>query len=216
GAERALAGSANFTRMGLELRHELSVLIEDRDALEALRAWFDALWLASPTPDPAAVRGYAQAVDAPEVKRVRDALRNVLGAATLGPAGPRVRPQRPRRTGVPTVAATDLAAIATQLRELFDDATSANAALDLLNEAITLSGLDADDERLFVNARGSGSQFRFSVTIGNKYVASLGRRQGRVTAALMVSEAIMQRADVRAAVVSIREPFASDEGLYLA
>lgn len=111
---------------------------------------------------------------------------------------------------------TDLAPLAAQLRALFPDATSASAALDLLHEAILLSGLDADDERLFVNASKNESRFRFSVTIGNRYVVSFGRRRGHVTAALMVSEQTMERADVRAQAVSIREPFAGEERLYLA
>jgi hypothetical protein len=220
GSERALAGSANFTRMGLEMRHELSVLIEDARLLAELRAWFDALWVAAPTPDPVAVRAYAQAVE--RATHARQALEGELRGARLGQAGPRVRPAGiPRargpssKTGLP-LGDADLAPLAAQLRALFPDATAASAALDLLNEAISLSELDADDERLFVNATENESRFRFSVTIGNKYVASFGRRRGHVTAALMVSEETMERADVRAQVVSVHEPFAGEDRLYLA
>ncbi|MBZ0121554.1 MAG: hypothetical protein K8H88_31450 [Sandaracinaceae bacterium] len=214
GRERALAGSANFTRSGLEANHELSVVLEDRSALDELRAWFDALWLASSTPNLGAVRARAEALNAPHVKRLRGELADALRGTSLGTAGPRVRRVQ-RRANAPLVAQADLAAIAVQIRGLFDDSDSANAALDLLNEAVALSGLGADDTQLFVNATPS-SEFTFSIQIGNKYVATVGRLKGHLMAALMVSEETMRRPDVRSHVLALHKPFRSNKSLYLA
>jgi len=44
GDDRALIGSANFTKKGLTGRTEMSVLFEDSDTVHELTEWFETLW----------------------------------------------------------------------------------------------------------------------------------------------------------------------------
>ena len=60
GNNLCLFGSANFTRMGVTERVEMSVLVEDVSYINEIHEWFDNLWLCSGEVDLKELENYAQ------------------------------------------------------------------------------------------------------------------------------------------------------------
>jgi hypothetical protein len=60
GGDRALVGSANLTTKGLTGRTEMSVLLDEKDAIEELAGWFETLWSTYDPPELDQVEAYIE------------------------------------------------------------------------------------------------------------------------------------------------------------
>ncbi|MBX9255004.1 hypothetical protein H1Q63_13820 [Desmonostoc muscorum CCALA 125] len=60
GKHLGLVGSANFTKMGILERVEMSILIEEKENIKELMIWFDKLWNESAEIDIKELKDYAQ------------------------------------------------------------------------------------------------------------------------------------------------------------
>ena len=78
GPSLAMMGSANLTHTGILGRTEMGILLDDRQMVDELQAWFSALWLqtASPTADEASalVQWLDDESSRPQIRRQRAAL----------------------------------------------------------------------------------------------------------------------------------------------
>lgn len=60
GGDRALIGSANFTKKGLTGRTEMSVLLDEKDSIDELTEWFEMLWSIYDPPEVDRVEAYIE------------------------------------------------------------------------------------------------------------------------------------------------------------
>ncbi len=69
GEEKALVGSANFTKKGITERIELSVFFDKEKQIEELRQWFDNLWQQTSSIEEKELSAYVQALPDIEISK---------------------------------------------------------------------------------------------------------------------------------------------------
>lgn len=187
GPERALIGSANLTRQAICNRLEMACLVRGERALGELEAWFDELWNAANVVEASELRDLQQVASAAVAARrsssprLTSRLRARHGA--LGWLAPHSG-EEPRRETVGGTASKrwspvdvpEIDLLAKEVARLSGSRSEALMMLRTLAEALEVTGLDVDDERLHLNF---GNR-RVSITVGQRFVSWFGpsRRLG--------------------------------------
>jgi len=194
GPHRALLGSANFTKPGLEERMEMGILLEDELLLAELRGWFDGLWGAAEPVDVEAASRLAEHIatkDAPREHAAR------AERPKLGDAGPKIRaPATFGRASLERSAPVSNPAdpeqerrLIERLRKLAVDRAAAEAHLDLLRVAVDVADLGDSDPRLVVYLPKAP---KIAVNIGLRYVAHWYLKRGSLVHGFIVGPEVAQ------------------------
>lgn len=172
GDDRALIGSANFTKKGLTGRTEMSVLFEQADAVDELTEWFQTLW---------------SVYDPPEIDRVERYIETASGSPTPARNQPRVSFSSGESPGTASLsqpqdsdetAHVDDEESHAELVQRISKAPSpewAYSYFKLVDELLSETGLTDDDPRLLISIPQAGT---LPVTVNNRYalVAFRGER----------------------------------------
>ena len=158
---QALTGSANFTEKGITGRVEVSVLFQECEEVEELRAWFDLLW-SQTAPIPADDLPLCVASLPPPD---RSPTQSALPCAFPGVSS--------RLHQLDTVSGSDDAenSLIERLRQAPDRAW-AESYLDLAKELVEITGLGNDDPRLVMSLRQGKT---LPITINRRYVLTAFR-----------------------------------------
>ncbi|MDP3273607.1 MAG: phospholipase D-like domain-containing protein [Deltaproteobacteria bacterium] len=222
GTHAALMGSANFTDPGLGKNHEVSALIHDSAHCDELRAWFESIWDPTFPPHRAKCVALARALSSPQAQH---ALRTLETAALpLGPSPLRVNKsstiapthQATLDTPQTTASSQEHPRMVAAIRALFASEGLAHRALDCLRDAITAAEISSRDPRLHVSTDRRISQHTFRVTLGQRYVASVGHIGTQTVVCLMLSEALAHRDDVRALALHVGNGFKGGRPMFYA
>jgi len=154
GNDLAMLGSANFTKMGLREREEVAVLIDDSPIIQELQDWFDGIWNRAYLPTNEQIEQHL--VRLSKVERV---------------SVPRLpSKEKTYTTRSPQLNSLGYAGRWKHLAETMAKAPNRkwiNDYLDLVEEVITLTGLESDDPRLVTSCTQSG---RINVNLRNRLV----------------------------------------------
>jgi hypothetical protein len=221
GRKLALVGSANLTNAGLGRRVEMSVLVDASTMRAELQAWFDELWRQSSPTNLANARSFVAALAEPRLLAAAQEREATLRSAGLPSVGPRVEsePSIVRSSVLPawldSLDDAELARIGGRLLRLGNTREERDGALDVLRAAVIASGLEQTDKRLFVNVSAGDRRFIASVTVGNKYVATVGFFGRTPMIALTLSERSTKRPEIASIALRVDAGFAHREGLHL-
>lgn len=197
-------GSANLTRSGFALRDELGCVVREPQLLQTLASWFEDLWSAGQ----AASRDLLDVVVEQARVRSQVARGRELPDVTCLP----MRPPTARTLGwllqttdSRTTTATNstdgpkVEEIARLLVQLGLSPEQSRTALDLLDEALTVAGLELDDQRLHLRASSKrGYKYPLHVTVCQRYVAWLEREHGVLSFGFILDdETLAQRIATR-------------------
>jgi hypothetical protein len=153
---RAMAGSANFTDRGITGRVEVSVLFENCEQVEELRAWFDLLWSRTALVSEAELRSCVATLPSPLAS---------AGITPLPCVFPGVRSQL-RDLGLSAGSADAEERLIERLR-LAPDRQWAECYLNLAREVVEIAQLGNDDPRLVMSLPQSKC---LPITINHRYV----------------------------------------------
>jgi hypothetical protein len=194
GDDRALIGSANFTKKGLTGRTEMSVLFEEGDAVDELTEWFETLWSIYDPPEIDRVERYIEtASESPIPARSQSSVSFSSGES------PGTASLSRSQSSDDTVAVDDEESHA-KLVQRVNKAPSPEWACSyfrLVDELLSETGLTNDDPRLLTSIPQAGT---LPVTVNNRYALVAFRGERSRTEFIFPSDAegtdsYIQRAD---------------------
>lgn len=179
----ALVGSANFTEKGLWKREELSVLLNDSENVDELRAWFDGLWARSDPVKLDELDAYVRTAPAAPTGVSHH------GAPSFTSNAPKVRDSRATNesSGQRVSETVEDENVHRRLVERVGKAPSRdwiNQHFDLFEELLAVTGLSEDDPILVASIPQSGG---IHITINNRYVLT-PMRTARSQASFILSD----------------------------
>ena len=157
---KAMLGSANFTESGIKFNNELSVLIDEKETIEELNDWFDAIW------------NRTQLINLELLESIiHDYPKNSSAVSEI---------YTDSSNQIKTKFSYDDEEIKRKLSEreviqellVWNDKEWLNYVLDLIKEVITNYGLLDTPEKFVLTMSHQNKMPRINFTIGQRYVLS--------------------------------------------
>ena len=171
---KALVGSANFTKKGLTERAEVSVLFEHEPQVEELARWFDALWRETAPPSVSELETCACSMPSKPIVNIEKPETYLTSPAS--PIRSKLTvPDHSRRKLVTVEHSKDLHKQLVERLRLSPNREWINNYLNLIKEVLDVTGFTNQDPRLVTSIPKSSPWF-LPVSVNHRYVLAPCRR----------------------------------------
>lgn len=208
GGDRALIGSANFTKKGLTGRTEMSVLLDGQDTIDELTEWFVMLWSIYDPPEVDRVEAYIESAST-----TPSPAQNQSGISFSSGESPGTASLSESQTDAEVVDVEHKESHA-ELVQRVSKAPSPEwifSYFKLVDGVLSETGLTNDDPRLLMSIPQAGT---LPVTVNNRYVLVAFRGESSRTEFILPptekSEPYIEQADYTGRFDSIYDEDESD------